>query len=490
MFKTIVRNTPFTSEVAGDYFYNITGNSYDNDVSFLATLRALIGPRIKEGEYVHLVFDSSSCSANWISQSTPSGIIAEVCRRYDMDFEGQVIVHSLRSNGYDSKDVFAAFEQEFSNFFPGFYRLDKIKAFYRKTFNVDCYVNPQKRTAFLLVDNMDIKRMHYLQVSILAFLPWYFNPEEGLTQNELSLIQSLRESSSEKYELCLAELAKAYNFREERIRKYLKGFENRFERLECDKVRSKIEVAEAKIYELNNQISDYLKTRNNLNIQLLGLEAKINSGESEDSEIMEYFMCNKHLILEQVTDREMRFGVKDYLEYFDREIAERAIDNGNSYVYNTVPLNSLQREKLKLLMKEIFVNEDTRMKIRFCAAYRFELNGNVSTQSSHTFDPCEYGGYMPNPHINQYNCMGNYVRTINSLLMDRNYIGALEQCIASCKSLNFGDSVVMSEFMREFLSGNWLYRCIELPDGQVVSPSEAIKWLEEQDKVKEEAENE
>lgn len=95
---------------------------------------------------------------------------------------------------------------------------------------------------------------------------------------------------------------------------------------------------------------------------------------------------------------------------------------------------------------------------------------------------------MPNTHIDRYHCMGNYSRTINELLRKRNYIGALEQCIASCKSLNFGDSAVMGEFMRTMWSNNTVSRCIELPDGRVVKPNEAIRWLDEQEAMNEQTE--
>lgn len=90
---------------------------------------------------------------------------------------------------------------------------------------------------------------------------------------------------------------------------------------------------------------------------------------------------------------------------------------------------------------------------------------------------------MGNPHINEYSCMGGYSKTINELLSRRDYIGAIEQCVASCKSLNWGDHTVMCAFMRTFFSDNSVARCIELPDGKVVNAKEAIKWLEEQDKA-------
>ena len=89
---------------------------------------------------------------------------------------------------------------------------------------------------------------------------------------------------------------------------------------------------------------------------------------------------------------------------------------------------------------------------------------------------------MPNPHIDRYRCMGNYETKINNLLKNRDYIGALEQCAASAKSLNFHDSTVMSEFVRQICTNAGKNnRCIELPDGKVVKPAEAIKWIEAQE---------
>ena len=70
------------------------------------------------------------------------------------------------------------------------------------------------------------------------------------------------------------------------------------------------------------------------------------------------------------------------------------------------------------------------------------------------------------------------------MLRKRNYIAAVEQCVASCKSLNWGDSTVMESFMNSFWDGT---KCIELPDGSVVNAEQAVRWLEEQDKPAEEA---
>lgn len=480
MFKAGITQTPFTTEAANAYFSNITGGSFNHDHSFISTLRALLAPRIKEGESVNLIFGSSGYNLDQVGAIPAERVVSAICNDYRLSYPGQFIVHSLRAGQESNMANFKAIEVKFASVYEGYHRLGKVKDFYRKAFNLDCYINPDLKSVIVFVENLDNKKMHYLQVSILAMFPWYFNPKEGMTDDEMALVYSLRETSPDKYNQCLAKMASQYDFKSARVRQLLAGFETRYEKMACDNVREEIAAHDRKIAELNSYIGDHFRRRNESCIRLLGLEQKIAEG-SGDSEIMEYFLCNDHLVLENVTDTDMYFSVKDYLEYFDSEMAERAIGNRGSFVYEygLAARGDDGRDKAKKLMTEIFVSENPRLRVRFCAAYLFNLNGNVQPLSGHDFG-FEFNGYMPNTHINNFRCMGGYETTINKLLVKRNYIGAIEQCIASCKSLNWGDHTVMCEFMRQFWDSR--NKCIELPDGTVVCPEEAFNWLEAQDK--------
>ncbi len=483
MFKTSIASTPLVTDAANAYFHNIYGDNFGNDATFLTTLRALVAPRIKEDERIYLMFGQSSYDTNAVGSAPTDRVVTAICRNYELnDSNGTIIIHSFISNEENNLANFRAIGAKFTSCYEGYHCLDKVKAFYHKSFNVDCYINPERKNVIVFVDNLDAKKLHYLQVSILAFLPWYFDPEAGVSELEMELLYSLRETTSEKYESCIARIAETYDFKSARIRQLLAGFETRYERLECDKVRNEIQKFDNEMNRLNEQIGVLLGRRNDTCIKLLGLERKIAEG-GEDSEIMEYFLCNNRLYLEQVTDQDMYFAVKDYLVYFDREMAERAINNARSFVYpyGNNSHSGITKDGMKKLMTEIFVSEEPRLRIKFCAAYRFALNGGVGTQGAHRFS-CEFSDCMPNTHIDRYNCMGNYPMTINKLLANHDYIGALEQCIASCKSLNWGDSTVMGTFMENMWGGTRVNnRCIELPDGRVVKPVEAIKWLEEQE---------
>ena len=74
MFRQTIALTPLTTDAANSYFSNITGDKWDNDNSFLATLRALVAPRIKEEDSIpERVQWYSSCMYN---QSGNKGRIA------------------------------------------------------------------------------------------------------------------------------------------------------------------------------------------------------------------------------------------------------------------------------------------------------------------------------------------------------------------------------------------------------------------------------
>lgn len=486
MFKTTITNSPLVNDTANSFFRNIYGDNFHNDVSFVSTLRALVAPRMTEEDIISLNFFRVFYSAERISKTPDTRMVKEICDYFDDAKRGGLCVYSFNSSAQE--DNYAALEllkSSFCKVYKGWQRLEKVTDFYRKQFYVLCFINPELKSVILFVDNMDIRKMHYLQCSIFAFMPWYFSPENGVTELEMELINSLREKTSEKYEAVIAEIAKQYDFRAAEIKRLLSDFETRFERKECEAVKRRINDTIAQIKDLNNRIGSYLSNKNNLEIKLLGLEKRIADGV-ESSEIMEYFLCNKQLVLFAASDTRMVFGVQSYLTYFDEDMAASMIKNKSSYLYypdgnsyeDHIPSNQFEK-----LMSAIFI--DQTLKIRVCAAYEFDLNGNVMAREGFDFDSrTEFNDCMPNPHINSYGCMGNYERVINELLIDRDYIGAIEQCVASSKSLNFGDTTVMKVFaLVMYGARRYNNRCIELPDGRIVKPKEAIKWIEEQESV-------
>ncbi len=490
MFRKCIMETPLTTEGANDFFTNIAGESYNGDATFLSTLRALVGPRIGDGN-ITVRFLSETLSAGTIRGVEPGRVVRSV---FDPGNAGNitdtVFVCGMKSDHDSNLVVLEVLKGNLEKVYPEYHCLDKVREFYRKSFAVECFIAPDRKNVVVFVDGLDLKKLHYLQVSILAFLPWYFDPKKGLTDLEMKLIYSLRETNPDKYLACLGEIASQYDFKSARTKKLLEGFELRMEKRLYEAKKEESLRITREINEINSQISGLIAQKNETDLFIFGLMQKM-AEAGEKSEIMDYFLCNSKLSLEKVNGTKIHFAVKDYITYFDSDLAERVIDNAGSFVYYGSDGSASKNEGMKKLLKEIFVSEPPRLKIRTCAAYVLDVNGGVSPSGNHGFD-YEFSSCMPNPHINRYNCMGNYLRVINELLEKHDYIMAIEQCVASCKSLNWGDSAVMTDFMDSMWGRNGTNnRCIELPDGSVVDPEEAIKWLEEQENAKtEETENE
>ena len=475
MFKTTISNTLLTSDAAQAFFPNITGDRFQNDASFLATLRALLAPRIGEGDSITLRFVTTSYRTGDVSGKNSSSVMTWINSYHSFaDYTGMFVVHSFRGDADGNEASMKAVDQKFLETNPGYERLDKMTAFFAKSFPVACFVNAEKKNVVFFVDMMDIRKMHYLQTAILPAMPWYFDPKVGINEEEMNLVRALREKTADAYEEAIKVIASKYDFRSARVRQLLANFETRYERLERDRIREQIRSKDRDIDSYNDSIGQLLRQRNDLCVKLLGLETKVEQ-EGETSEIMEYFLCNRRLTLESVTDNDMIFCVSDYMSYFDKDMAERMIKNRGSYLYRNS--EAMPKNKMEKFWRALFMDET--VKLRFCAAYKFTIGSNVNPLTEHSFPP-ELNDYAPNPHIDRFHCMGNYSGTINKLLKDNNYIGALEQCIASCKSLNMGDSAVMQEFVQRLYGGRY-GKCFELPDGKIVNIKQALEWIDEQE---------
>lgn len=483
MFKKSISNTPLTTEIANSYFRNITGEAYGSDMSFLASLRALVAPRLPENESVSVYFGRSDFNAAIVSETPARRMVEMICSNMYLG-NGQVYIHSLTSRDEaNNMASIALLKAKFTEVYPGWHQLEKVSEFYVKSFKCLCFINPETKSAAVFVEQLNLPKLHYLEVSILAFLPWYFNPETGLTADEFALVDALRKKDSTEYEEALKKLAALYDFESARIKQLLSGFETRFERRECERVEGNINSIDRDIENLGRQFADLNRRRGEECIRLAGLRQKIAEGDGS-SEIMDYFLCNRKLQLVRVDGTKILFVARDYLQYYDEDQAKRYINNTRSDIYSYCGTSGgrITKERMKKLLWAIFV--DQTLKMKFCAAYEFQLDGRVVSQRGYNFGP-ECDDYMPNPHIYYHSCMGNYEGKVNTLLAKNDYITAIEQCVASVKSLNFGDSTVMDKFMSVITGDRTLNnKCIELPNGRIVKPKEAIQWLEEQEAAK------
>lgn len=484
MFKNSITSTALTTAAANDFFEHIDGDSFQNDVSFVASLRALVAPRMKEDDELYFSYGYSDLSERQLAGLDTSRAIrlcTDIIRNSDYN-RNRIVLHDFRHyNDAANRAWMELMKSSFEQSFPGWSRLEKVTMYYQKKFNVLCFINPELRTVQIFTEGLTLKNYHHLQAGIFAFLPWYFNPADGVSELERALVDSLTKTSSDQYEDCIAKIAEQYDFRTGRIKKMLAGFETRYERNLLREKKQTLESINRELDALRERVRDYLRRKTQIDLTIFGLEMKINGG-SEESEMMDYFLSNRRLSLQEVTDEQMTFVATGYFTYFDEDAAERCIKNHTSVLYcpdGTDCDRYIPADDMELLMRAIFL--DQKLKMRVCAAYTLYLEGGCRGINGYRYGP-EFKTYTPNPHTDRYHCLGSYEDAINNFLRDRKYLEAVEQCVASCSSLNFCDPAVISVFVKRLygIDGNVNIRCVELPDGSVVKPLEAIEYLKKE----------
>ena len=489
MFKKTVTATQLTSQEANYYFDGkVYGSNYSGDVSFLASLRALVAPRMGEGDRLALSFGQTNYSAEYLGNYEADRMVASICSYFPNE-NGVVYVHDLRNrNSADNVANIELMKKRFCQVYSGWEYLEDITRFFRSSFHVACFINREKKSAVLFVDRMTVQKLHLLGIAILAFMPWYFDPSKGVSEVEKKLLCSLRPGSAsyEDYIAAINEIAAQYDFESARLKRMLGGFEARFVQKEKASVEKQIRDTDRYIADYYNRIGEYNTQRAQLSLKLLGIETKL--AEGGESEILDYFQSNKALYLVSANGDTLEFIASGHMQYWDEDMAKRYLKNRNSYFYEWTGGN-ISKEQMKKLMWDVFV--DQRIKIRFCSAYTIQLANRVRGQSGYYYDE-RYDTFLPNPHIRHHSCMGNYETKVNKLIGQGDYVMAIEQCIASAKSLNIGDSTVMRKFIRSVVgSADSERKFFELPDGQLTDGKGAVAWMEQQEadaKAKAEAE--
>ena len=463
MFRERIDQTPFTTEEAGYAFTHITSdNLYAGDVSFLATARALLGHRMKEGETLRINQRSLDIKSSEFAVMGDRGVF-DATVGYLRGEENRLEILEL-TNSETRGACFAAIRKEVAAGDAGngeWESVDRVEALFRKSFPVNCYINRAARTAILIVDRLSLRKWHSIQVVLFRCLPWFFPENNPITENLAALRRKVE----------------SYDFERARIRRLLNGFETTYERQRIESCKREIQRKRDQIQSYSDAISQLMAEMRQQNISLMGSMSAIEQ-RGDQSELMEYFLADRNLAVESVNNGVLKFFTKGYLENYDPDEAESCINNHSSFVSSEPGNAVINAEDARRLMTAVFV--DGVIKLRVCAAYTFEIDNNISVtaQSSKRY-PAEYSTYLPNPHIQGYSCMGNYRQIINDLLIAGDYVGAVSQCEASCRSLNWGDWTVMCNFMTSvYTSDRQFY---ELPDGRCVNQIDAVKWLKEQE---------
>ena len=388
---------------------------------------------------------------------------------YPVDDYNIVIVYTLNQDaGEKMLEIVKANTGKGKRHMSGYTLCEDLRVFYARKLNALFYANEKNTVIF--TDLLDLKRFHALQMMLPKYLPKLFK-DNPLTETETALLKSLGNKSAVEYELLIEEFAKDLDIRSEIIRTKLAGFESVFEHMRLDELSDEIAGFESEYERYLSMLRDLNVKIQDRKYTLAGLECAITE-HSGDSEIMEYFMCNKNLSIIRVSGTIIEFVAHGYADIYDSDAFELYIENHNGYFYSN--LNpAISKKQMETLYRAIF--GEGWYRLRLCAAYTADMRTGLKGLSRYIFPP-ESKTYLPNTHIQHYACIGTYAARFQEYMRKRDYVGAIDQAVVSARNLNFYDSAAISIFTKD-LSYSSIH-CIEKPDGTLLTPLEAIKELE------------
>lgn len=468
-----ISQTPFTTEEANNYFGDYPDDvNFRRDRSFESTIRALYGVACERDKWPNFL----RAAANYTAEDFPNYIIADD----DEHGEGGIVRLYSMLGGYEIDK-----EANIILVDGRWEEIVKIQKYFQQQIKVRCFVSKNIKSTIVLYDGsvMTTALDRFLQSALLSFTPWV-NPTPEMIELETSLTRG-----KEEYLACLDKFSKIIDIRSKYIDSCLGAFESKMLNARVKNIESNNEGILEQIMRYYSSIREHQKMIYENNIKITGMRSRANDVE-DDNEIAEYFKSNKALSVcnkDVNNDSEFGFVVNTTLEYYDVDQAEAALKNKRSFIYGddygTYDSGYISSAGMAKLIKAIFVDEKLRLHV--CGAYVIDIESGVFAPRGRDFSDSDAGmNCLPNPHLYYYSCLGNYERQINECISNGDYVMAVQQCIASCKSLNFGDYAVMSKFMDMMYGTHYgeqngqNRKCIELPTGEIVRPEDALVYLE------------
>ena len=452
MFNKEIHSITLANDIADRLFDNISAQNYAADQSFTATLRAILHKRLPGGESVRLALVPIF--------RTP--ISPEIIRQ-KLDGQGWGTGCNIRIVYAQDPSRGTQLLEAVQDGFEGYEPQEDLRIFHIKKLNGLFYIGGSSCIIFL--DSLDLRKYHALQMMIPKYLPKLF-ADAPLTAEEADLLKSLGLRNQSEYARLIEEFAQKLDMRTEMIKSRLRDFETVFERERIGQIEQEIQRYQGEYQSALTNLRNISSCIQLQQITLAGLQCRVN--QDHDSELMEYFLCNKNISVIKVSGTSLEFVVHGYADVFDEEAFDTYAGNSNSFLYSSVS----NPEGMAQLYRAIF--SENLYKLRICAAYKADMKNTLTPVMGYNFPP-ESCHYLPNPHIQQYGCIGGYSQRFAEYMARRDYVGAIDQAAVSARNLNFHDSTVMTKFAKSLSSTN--IRCIENAQGKLMTPKEAIKCL-------------
>lgn len=450
-----------TSEAADGLFAeSIPKYKFHSDVSFTATLRALLHDRLGQDDKVCL---TATNDVTDVESAVDEPDFLQRCFG-SIPYRG-IFISRIRN--FDLIEKFTQFAKDFV------LKPDLGLLLERSRVVTMCkvFVSEANQGSVIFTDTLTMRSWHSFQCITPRLLPWYFR-EKKLTDEEKLLLKSLTRESDQEYLSLLEGFAKRLDLRSVTIRNLVGGLTTRVAEQRIAVLENEIIQLRCDMERLMNQYEERCRQLDERNIMLNGRIAQRNSASGDD-ELLKFLTSQSWFYPKEQMPNGFSFAVSSFLDQFDPDMFESILNNEYSYLWEDSCFGVCgNKEDYKKFLNALFSNDAT-MKIRCYAPFAIDLRGGIRTSGFATTQ--DLRDMMPNPHLYYHSCFGDHRPLIEARIQAGDLIGAVMQCKQSASSLNVGESATMRPFIQALTSTT--VKCIRTADGRDVTPAEAVQIL-------------
>lgn len=317
--------------------------------------------------------------------------------------------------------------------------------------------------------------------SFFSIIPIVF-AKENMPKELINAFLALSEYDYETIVKTLATLYKDIDISELRKNILREMFKNSFSsERQIRNVQTTIDSRKSTLRDYYNSITDYIKQIKELELKMLMLKGIDTSKMVE--EIIQYLTTNKYISsISKADSNTLRIVIESPIYFFDEKQLEIILKTKQSYADT---INARTDNKIIDFLKEAFLEKKYKVWTKTIMNVRTNyLNDMLSGQQRHnvydilnvqhsSINPVDV---YPQPHLTYHSCFGGNEIHIHKALEVSDLIGFFAQTIASCQNINFGDSTVGTEFLKDIASNYTEQKAIEVVEtGKRISYKE---WKE------------
>lgn len=479
MFSALVRENSLIGDIADTVFKNIKSPSYNGDYSLATTMRFLLYSRLPEDVKMNADVCRLPCNHNEVNTE---GLTNRFFLQNVNVCTNSLLIMPCSGSSSDIKKVMEIFGEEFIRCVKEesdveFRELLDLRKYTQMKINCDAryFICEQEKSTLVVISELDVRNLHFIESFLPRLMPWWF-ADKPLTADEISLLKGLQQKYPTLYYNAIEKFASTIDFRSTKIRSMLGGFERKCKQAELTTAKYNLGETENNIRSNLRRYSQLIEERTARTYRVVALETMLKQSEGKESEFVDFCIKNKCIDPISIQDTSIIVVVKDYLDMVDPDMYETMASNPQSHLWHEYGYKSVfaDVEDRKTFLDALFSSE-AQLKILGCSVYMLDIKGTVDCFQDYEY-PKDCDDRIANPHIHYYSCLGDYSRLIREDLLNGDIVGALQQCIASCKSINIGEGVTIRKLFNELFTTD--KKCIELPDGSHVTPEAALNWLQ------------